>query len=539
MADTNNKPPDILTNNEVLGEADANIKRILLYVGSRPHSELIDLLIEDEDETLLIETRDLIFKKAIERFAWLTSQARGMTSQMSLVDLEMKDRRGDHKLQSYARDIITLYAYYVDLAPDFPKEVLKSTCTYFDGNVEHIQAQVDQSNGNNNGAKSKSNNDGTGQTTPSNTQDKCSCSHAELLKLALNRNEHLERSHANLKAYVLSVEAMLRDEISAVRFIAEDAARAANEHKPRPQPPPPPPSSPKPTAAEAGVPSSSEGAPGQAERDPSSNGTQTAGPASAPGNAGAQAKGSAAPHPAPQNGAGTTETRKTYAEQATSPTKPVFLNPRSQQQVKDMNSTPNNTQNSSNGNNDSSKSSKTDSSDKKHTKLSGPKPTGTSNGSSIKVPLSGVKQKKTCDLYVQDIARYSEDKFIDIANRVREHCLINDIRVSYARVYPKKFCADTVNCRISVPIEDADNALGIRIWPDGVVCRRWNKDPPRRTPIKERQSRSPGRSKGPRSILRSRSRSRVRYDDEYENYNHDDRYYDGYEDRYYSYYDRS
>ena len=335
------------------------------------------------------------------------------------------------------------------------------------------------------------------------------------------------------------MEKILRDEISAVKFIAEDAARAKTT-KPRPQTPPP--KAAEPQAGGAGAPNNTATTPGQGEPDPNNAGDQSPGPAhptqqrsgaQATGpdnptakNSGAQAKGPS--NPAPQNGTETTETRKTYAEQATSPNKPVFLNPRSQQQVKNMSDTTKNSQNSNSKNENSS--------DKKQSKLAGPKPNGT--GSSNKVPLAGVKQKKTCDLYVQDIARHNGDKFIDIANRVREHCQINDIRVSYARVYPKKFCSDTVNCRISVPIEDADSALGIRIWPDGVCCRRWNKDPPRRTTNTERKSRSTSRNQGPRSILRSRSRSRVRYDDEYDNFNQNDRYYDGYDDRYYSYYDR-
>ena len=51
--------------------------------------------------------------------------------------------------------------------------------------------------------------------------------------------------------------------------------------------------------------------------------------------------------------------------------------------------------------------------------------------------LSGMKQVRTFDLYVQNIERVEGDKLVDIANKVREHCRGNKIRVTNARVITK------------------------------------------------------------------------------------------------------
>ena len=150
---------------------------------------------------------------------------------------------------------------------------------------------------------------------------------------------------------------------------------------------------------------------------------------------------------------------------------------------------------------------------------------------------------RTCDLYVCNVERFEEDKLSDIAKRVREHCRDNDVRVFFCRVILNKYTTDTANCKISVPIEQADNVLGIRIWPDGVFCRRWNKDPPYRsrdqgaagrdngsTEKGEHKTRDTDRSRSrtrePRGSDRTqdRSTSRVRYSDV-------DLYYDYFDDQ--------
>ena len=139
---------------------------------------------------------------------------------------------------------------------------------------------------------------------------------------------------------------------------------------------------------------------------------------------------------------------------------------------------------------------------------------------------------------MQDITRNEGDSLIDIANRVRAHCRDHDIRVTYARVYPRRFCTETVNCRISVPIDDVDNALGIRIWPDGVVCRRWNKEPPNKG-LKENQGHKGNANyrdnsyRGPRQRRQFERYSQNEYDDDYES----DYPPDHWEERYYGHYE--
>ena len=175
-----------------------------------------------------------------------------------------------------------------------------------------------------------------------------------------------------------------------------------------------------------------------------------------------------------------------------------------------------------------------------------------SRGNNNNNKLTGRKPSQMCDLYVQNIERFKCDNLGDIANRVRGHCRENEIKVVNARVIPNKFRNDVVSCKITVPIAHADKAIGIHIWPDGVKCRRWKKDPPaskepevthalasgngrersrsRNGRPHSRQSRSRqqlkpairsdsrmDRSRSPvrvdRSSSRGRSQSRVRYDD--------------------------
>ena len=170
---------------------------------------------------------------------------------------------------------------------------------------------------------------------------------------------------------------------------------------------------------------------------------------------------------------------------------------------------------------------------------------GAPKGPAKRTPLTGAGPKpKTTDLYVLNISRCDSDRMIDIANRVREHCKANDIRVTFVRVFPRKYSLESVNVKISVVLEDVDKALGIHIWPDNVSCRRWNKDPP------QRNNNGGGRATGqhnswnsqegqePRGRRMSRSRSRgrgrsassVRFTEN--SYSNDDQYYDAWNDTY-------
>ena len=137
--------------------------------------------------------------------------------------------------------------------------------------------------------------------------------------------------------------------------------------------------------------------------------------------------------------------------------------------------------------------------------------------------LTGINADDTTELYVQNIAKYSDESLRDVANKVKAWCKDKGFLVYSARVITNKYNDHIVGCRIIVPIRKADDMLGNRIWPDKMLCRRW-KSRPSNKPNGERrnhgfhgtlrapngsshQSRSRSRSRGHGNKDRSRSRS--------------------------------
>ena len=120
----------LLLNNEVYPLLHERIQRILIQSGSVSQDTLIDQLVEDDDEDLISETRETIFKQAISKFSCLIRQAKGM--QVDPSKIELKQRKGDNKLKSYAKDIVNIFLWYVELLSDFPKDVIKGELTYID-----------------------------------------------------------------------------------------------------------------------------------------------------------------------------------------------------------------------------------------------------------------------------------------------------------------------------------------------------------------------------------------------------------------------
>ena len=121
-------------------------------------------------------------------------------------------------------------------------------------------------------------------------------------------------------------------------------------------------------------------------------------------------------------------------------------------------------------------------------------------------------------------------------------CKSKGVRVMSARIIQNRFCEDSVGCKISVPVRQVDDVLGIHMWPDEVTCRRWNKTNSTRANNRsdgnddndnaasalqgrpERRGRRRARENGGRrdpSQTRSRSRhvinrDNVQYDDNYQ-----------------------
>ena len=224
MAPDGGNYENLLLKNEIMGLIDDRIKHIFHKVGSSSHEEIIECMIEDEDEQLLVESRNILFNKAMSRYACLVQgQARGMPPIQH--SFELKERRGEFKIKRLAKDVLDLYLYCLNLTTEFPREMVKNSGTYFDVRPAHTSSGLDGANAEH---RQQSNDGSEHVTDPPDDQNK-TCSqaellrYAELLQVALERNEHLERTVENLRAYILSVERVLRDEIGSVKFIAERA----------------------------------------------------------------------------------------------------------------------------------------------------------------------------------------------------------------------------------------------------------------------------------------------------------------------------
>ena len=130
MAPDGGNPENFLQNNQVLDAVDGSIKHILLKISSISQQQAIEELTSDEDETLIQETRNIVYKEALASYSRSYERAKGTSLDVGKV--EMKQRKGENKLSRSAKDIVELYLYFVELMPEFPREIIKSNGSYFD-----------------------------------------------------------------------------------------------------------------------------------------------------------------------------------------------------------------------------------------------------------------------------------------------------------------------------------------------------------------------------------------------------------------------
>ena len=88
-----------------------------------------------------------------------------------------------------------------------------------------------------------------------------------------------------------------------------------------------------------------------------------------------------------------------------------------------------------------------------------------------------MNDKRVAELYLPNITVHPGDTLAEIAERVREHAKFNGLHVITSRVVRNRYSDETVGCRITVPERQKDDALGNRIWPEGMKCRNWNSRP--------------------------------------------------------------
>ena len=81
---------------------------------------------------------------------------------------------------------------------------------------------------------------------------------------------------------------------------------------------------------------------------------------------------------------------------------------------------------------------------------------------------------RTVELYLPNLAKHPDDSFGDIGAMVRECGKRGRVHVITSRVVQNRYNENIVGCRITVPERHVDDALGNRVWPEGIKCRRWS-----------------------------------------------------------------
>ena len=97
--------------------------------------------------------------------------------------------------------------------------------------------------------------------------------------------------------------------------------------------------------------------------------------------------------------------------------------------------------------------------------------------SKVKRSLTASSQAKSkvVELYLPNISRHPDDTLGEVAEIVREYGKNGGLNIISSRVVRNRFTDNTVGCRITVPERQVDDALGSRMWPSGMKCRRWEK----------------------------------------------------------------
>ena len=81
---------------------------------------------------------------------------------------------------------------------------------------------------------------------------------------------------------------------------------------------------------------------------------------------------------------------------------------------------------------------------------------------------------RSVELYLPNIAKHPEDSLKDVAEMVRDQGRRCGIYILESRVIRNRYNSNVVGCKISVPERQVDDALGNRVWPEGIKARRWS-----------------------------------------------------------------
>ena len=86
---------------------------------------------------------------------------------------------------------------------------------------------------------------------------------------------------------------------------------------------------------------------------------------------------------------------------------------------------------------------------------------------------AGRQNSRTVELYLPNLSKHPDDSLKDMAEIVRECGRKGGVHVITSRIVQNRYNDNVVGCRITVPERQQDDALGNRVWPYGIKCRRW------------------------------------------------------------------
>ena len=93
-------------------------------------------------------------------------------------------------------------------------------------------------------------------------------------------------------------------------------------------------------------------------------------------------------------------------------------------------------------------------------------------------PIYGVKTTPQRDIFVRDLAYSMCSSPEDMEQRVKNHCRLRGVVISFVKAFPIKSNCAKANCKITVNLEDVSNVLSDTFWPQYVSARMWRLNPP-------------------------------------------------------------
>ena len=514
MADGDGHADDALLQNSLLHEINKGIAHILRDIGVKPKEEVVQQLVTDIDCEVIAECRDYVFRRAVGVY----EDRLEAIGQSSKANLELKSRRGDSADERCADDVVELVLFICGLKSEFPKGVLSAKSTYVDIVPErqpdgHIPGQGRQI---------------------AHKECECPCNCGQILREMMDKYDKCERSLCQLKEYVLNVERVMGDAIKEIKGPRSAELSNIELNRPRDQrghgTNPPEPRSGDNHTADTNLPptQNNEAFPpltsprdsqteqltgrdlrqgghesslsvllidtpppqGDTQKEtgtdvmtlndsdeipcgqPVPSSTNYAAVAHQQHSAGLMVDKSTSPLTQGRN------TGVSVQPRSTPPVGPVQLQstpqprPPAQSLARssdDVTSGSRAERQQPAGNDDDGFTVVTQRNRRRSDSIS----------ESHDRSLRGRKMEPSVELYLQNIARKDQESVKCVADRVRAYCRKKGLRVMSARVIANKFCDDVVGCRITVPIRQTDDALGTRMWPDEVTCRRWRKFKPR------------------------------------------------------------